>query len=191
MRARRLVAAARLLAAESGSSNFTVSDVADRAGVSLRSFYRHFPGKDDLLLALFEEEARLGGELLEEAMGPATNPLERLRRYIVGLSGFMVAGSGYASLLVREHLRLSERRAEELRLALAPLVDMLETELAAVASAGDIRAVDRRDTIIVFSLILSHVHNAMLLAPNVGSEDGSERLWEFCLAALALPVDRR
>ncbi|MHB1519018.1 MAG: TetR/AcrR family transcriptional regulator [Acidimicrobiales bacterium] len=190
-RARRLVDAARLLAAESGSSNFTVSDVASRAGVSLRSFYRHFPGKDDLLLALFEEEARLGAELLAGALGPASSPLERLRRYVVELSGFMVAGSGYASLLVREHLRLSERRAEELRIALAPLVDMLDVELAAVAATGGIRAVDRRDAIIVFSLILSHVHSAMLFAPEVDPEDNSERLWEFCLAALAVPAGHR
>lgn len=103
----------------------------------------------------------------------------------------MVAGSGYASLLVREHLRLSERRAEELRIALAPLVDMLDVELAAVAATGDIRAVDRRDAIIVFSLILSHVHGAMLFAPEVDPEDDSERLWEFCLAALAVPAGHR
>ncbi len=101
-RARRLVDAARLLAAESGSSSFTVAEVAARAGVSLRSFYRHFSGKDDLLLALFEEELQLGAKLLSEALGPARSPLERLRLYVVGLSGFVVTGSGYASLLVRE-----------------------------------------------------------------------------------------
>ncbi|HVA08485.1 MAG TPA: TetR/AcrR family transcriptional regulator, partial [Acidimicrobiales bacterium] len=181
-RARQLVDAARLLAAESGSSSFTVAEVAARAGVSLRSFYRHFSGKDDLLLALFEEEAQLGAKLLSEALGPARSPLERLRRYVVGLSGFMVTGSGYASLLVREHLRLAERRADELRVALAPLVDMLEVELTAAAADGDIRAVDRHDAIIVFSLILSHVHGAILFAPEDDTDADSERLWEFCLA---------
>lgn len=183
-RARRLVDAARALAAESGSSTFPVADVAARAGVSLRSFYRHFSGRDDLLLALFEEEARLGAKLLAEALGESGGPLERLRRYVVGLFGYVVTGSGYASLLVREHLQLGERRADEMRVALAPLVDMLDVELAAAAAAGDIRPVDRHDAIIVFSLILSHVHAAILFAPDEDAATAAARLWEFCRAGL-------
>ena len=68
-RARRLVASARHLAA-TGSSSFTVADVATDAGISLRSFYRHFAGRDDLLLALFEEEARTAVVLLGELIAP-------------------------------------------------------------------------------------------------------------------------
>src|SRR6202167_3863871 len=94
-RGRLLVDAARELAADSGSSAFTVADVASRAGVSLRSFYRHFSGKDELLLALFEEEVRLGVGLLTEALGGVTGPLERVHRYVVGLSEFSVSGSAY------------------------------------------------------------------------------------------------
>ncbi|MHB1711566.1 MAG: TetR/AcrR family transcriptional regulator [Acidimicrobiales bacterium] len=186
MRARRLVDSARMLAAESGSSSFTVADVAARAGVSLRSFYRHFSGRDDLLLALFEEEAQLGATLLAEALGDGLSPLERLHRYIVGLFGFVVTGSGYASLLVREHLQLGERRAEDLRVALSPLVDMLEVELSAAATAGDIRAVDRHDAVVVFALILSHVHATILFTPGEDAGTGAARLWEFCRTGLAV-----
>ncbi|MHB8450917.1 MAG: TetR/AcrR family transcriptional regulator [Mycobacteriales bacterium] len=184
-RARLLVGAARTLASESGTSAFTVADVAALAGVSLRSFYRHFAGKDELFLALFEEEARLGAQLLAAAMEEAASPIERLRCYVMGLFGFVVTGSGYASLLVREHLRLGGQRADELRIALAPLVDMLEVELEGAAAAGDIRAVDRHDAITVFSLILSQVHAATLFAAGDSSRGGAGRLWEFCRAALA------
>ncbi|HZJ27971.1 MAG TPA: helix-turn-helix domain-containing protein [Acidimicrobiia bacterium] len=190
-RAHRLVDAARELTAASGSQAFTVADVAARAGVSLRSFYRHFSGKDDLLLALFEEEARLGARLLAEAVCEATGPLERLRTYVVGLFGFVVADSGYASLLVREHLQLGERRPEEMRAALAPLVDMLDVELAAAAAAGDIRPVNHHDAIIVFSLILSHVHAAILFAPGEDMAKAAARLWEFSRAGLAPGVTHR
>lgn len=184
-RAHRLVDAARDLAAESGSSAFTVADVATRAGVSLRSFYRHFSGKDDLLLALFEEESRVGAALLADAIGEAGDPLERLRRYTVGLFGYVVTGSGYASLLVREHLQLGERRSDEMRVALTPLLDLLDAELTAAAAAGEVRAVDRHDTIIVFALILSHVHAAILFAPGEDVATQAARLWAFCRAALA------
>ncbi len=184
-RARQLVDAARVLAAESGSSVVTVADVAARAGVSLRSFYRHFSGRDDLLLALIEEEARLGAALLAQALEEVASPVERLRRYVIELSGFVVTGSGYASLLIREHLQLADRRADELRVALAPLVDLLEAELTAAAEAGDIRATDRDDAITVFALILSHVHAAILLAPGEDPATAAGRLWAFCCAALA------
>jgi AcrR family transcriptional regulator len=179
-----LVEAARELAAESGSSAFTVADVAARAGVSLRSFYRHFAGKDELLLALFEEEARLGVGLLTEALSGATRPLERLQGYVVGLSEFIVSGSGYAALLVREHLRLGSTRPDEMRAALEPLVDLLTAELAAAAAAGDIRPANHDDAILVFSLILSHVHVAILFKPDEAPTVGSSRLWEFCRSAL-------
>jgi len=183
-RGRLLVDAARALAAESGSSAFTVADVAARAGVSLRSFYRHFSGKDELLLALFEVEARLGADLLAEALSGVRGPLERLQGYVVGLSEFIVSGSGYAALLVREHLRLGSTCPDAMRAALEPLVSLLADELAAAAAAGDIRPANRDDAILVFSLILSHVHTAILFKPDEAPSVGSARLWEFCRSAL-------
>ena len=50
-------AAARLLERTNGD-RFTVQDVADEAGQSLRTLYQYFESKDDLLLAVFEEAMR-------------------------------------------------------------------------------------------------------------------------------------
>ena len=46
--------------AEDGASGkeFTVQEVVERSGQSLRSFYLYFGGKQELLLALFEESVR-------------------------------------------------------------------------------------------------------------------------------------
>ncbi len=70
-----LVALAELIT-ERGSSEFAVQEVADRAEVSLRTVYRYFPGRQDLLDGLAElidermEDLRrddeLGWEDLEE-----------------------------------------------------------------------------------------------------------------------------
>src|SRR6266571_711560 len=60
----RVVAAARDLSDESGDAAFTVAQIAARAGVSLKSFYRCFAGKDEVLLALLEEESRAGAAML-------------------------------------------------------------------------------------------------------------------------------
>lgn len=183
-RARRLVDAARTLASERGSSEFTVAEVAARADVSLRTFYRHFAGRDELLLALFEEEVRQGVDLLVAAMDGARTPLRRVRRFVVGLCNLLETGSGYASLLVREYLRLGERRPGELRTALDPFVDLLESELRAAAQAGELRPVDRHDAVVVFTAVLAHVHASILFATDDDDRSSATRLWEFVRAAL-------
>jgi len=182
VRARRLVDAARHLAS-SGSTSFTVGDVAADAGVSLRSFYRHFSGRDDLLLALFEEEARLGATMLDEEVRDVTDPGERARRSVEALCELVVTGSVYADVLVREHLRLGAERPDEMRAALAPMLDRFEAVLGAAAEAGDLRPVDRFDAATVLSLVLTHVQAARLLAPEEPAP--AERIWRFCRAALA------
>jgi TetR/AcrR family transcriptional regulator len=181
-RARRLVSSARHLAG-SGSSSFTVADVAADAGISLRSFYRHFAGRDDLFLALFEEEARTAVELLGDLVDRGGEPIDRVRGCIEALCDLVMTGEGYAALLVREHLRLGDERPDEMRAALAPLLDLFHDELEAAAAAGDLRAVDRFDAATVLALVLTHVQTALLLAP--AEPAPSPRVWRFCRAALA------
>ena len=57
----------------------TVQNVADRAGLSLRAFYRHFPSKDELLLAVFEEAIRANAQHLQQEIAASDEPLERVR----------------------------------------------------------------------------------------------------------------
>src|SRR4051812_25426833 len=83
------VAAARDLAAATGSSAFTVQQVVERAGGSLKSFYRHFEGKDDLLLALLEEDSRVGAALLADMIDRHRLGRLRIRAWITGLFRLM------------------------------------------------------------------------------------------------------
>ncbi|HEY1737343.1 MAG TPA: helix-turn-helix domain-containing protein, partial [Acidimicrobiia bacterium] len=57
-RAKRFLDAAFELMDEKGSTEFTIQEVIDRSQQSLRGFYQYFDGKDELLLALFEETVR-------------------------------------------------------------------------------------------------------------------------------------
>src|SRR5829696_7973713 len=126
-RPERLVEAARDLANESGSAAFTVNQVTMRAGLSLKSFYRCFPGKDDLLLALLAADSAIGAELLEDRMAGRTGA-EGVQAYITELLA-LPGASGYAGVLVREYLRLNEHHSDELRAALAPLLTLLSRNL--------------------------------------------------------------
>jgi AcrR family transcriptional regulator len=186
-RLERLVDAARRLANDVGSASFTVADVSREAGLSLKSFYRCFEGKDDLLVALLEEDSRLGAGILSEQLAPIPDPVERVRAYVLVLFEMLThpGAVGYARMLVQEHRRLAEGRRETLRAALAPMVDVLATEIARAVDAG--LAASRepaRDAETIFVLVLEGIHEVGL-----GRADPLEQasyLWRFCAAALSI-----
>jgi AcrR family transcriptional regulator len=71
----RLVLAAVDLFADQGYDATTVAQIAERAGVTKSTFFRHFPDKRELLVAGQETLCRLLVEGIAEAPGTAT-PLE-------------------------------------------------------------------------------------------------------------------
>ena len=109
-RPQRLVGAARELANETGSAAFTVAQVAARAGLSLKSFYRCFRGKDDLLIALLAEESAVGAVLFEQLLAGRPDPLHTFVRELFALAT-LPGSAGYAGVLVREHRRLGRAPA--------------------------------------------------------------------------------
>jgi AcrR family transcriptional regulator len=145
-RSEQLVAAARELADETGTAAFTVAQVAAHAGLSLKSFYRCFHGKDELLLALIAVDSRAGADVLR-ARAP-----ENLAAYITELFDMLTlpGALGYAGILVREHRRLSEHHTEELRVALLPLTELL----AALLDTDD----PDRDAETIFSVLVDGIH---------------------------------
>ena len=84
-RVQRFLDAGFALMDEKGTTEFTIQEVIDRSQQSLRAFYQHFDGKNELLLALFEETVREATEDLEAAVDSLTDPLERLRVFTIRL----------------------------------------------------------------------------------------------------------
>jgi AcrR family transcriptional regulator len=150
----RFVAAARDLANETGSAAFTVAQVTNRAGLSLKAFYSCFHGKDDLLLALLRADSAIGADVLAVRIGDRKGA-EGVRAYVVELFDMieLPGALGYAGVLVHEHRRLIEARDDELRAALAPLVDLLAQHLAAA---------DPRDAETMFSVLVAGIHDVVI-----------------------------
>jgi AcrR family transcriptional regulator len=71
----RLVVAAVDLFTEQGYDATTVAQIAERAGVTKSTFFRHFPDKRELLVAGQETLSRLLSEGIAEAP-PSASPLE-------------------------------------------------------------------------------------------------------------------
>ena len=168
----QFVQAARDLATETGSAVFTVAQVTSRAGLSLKAFYRCYRGKDELLLALLAADSRIGADLLRERIGARTGDAA-VHAYVTELFDMLSTpgASGYAGVLVREYLRLSEHYDDELRAALAPLLDLLAQHLPS--------AQPRRDALLMFGVLLGGIHDVV-----IGRVDNppelAQYLYRFC-----------
>ena len=180
-RLERLLAATRDLTDATEDASFTVVEVAERAGVSLKSFYRSFTGKDDLLLALLEEDSRAGAAMVRAALDRAADPDARVERYVRTLFKLAREAPGYSRVLVREHRRLSVERPADLKAALAPLVELLEEEIAAARRPSLDPA---RSAEIVFAVLLDGLADVTLAGRD--SKEVVASVWRFVAGGLRL-----
>ena len=84
-RVQRFLDAAFELIDEKGTTEFTIQEVLVRSKQSLRGFYQYFDGKDELLLALFEEAVRESTEDLQGVIESESDPFERLHAFCTRL----------------------------------------------------------------------------------------------------------
>lgn len=182
----QFVAAARTLAEQTGTSAFTVQQVVADSGQSLKTFYRYFAGKDDLLVALLEEDIAVGALFLRALIDEHEDPIDRIREWVVGLFDLMSSGDdGYVAVLVREHQRLTETRPDEMEVAIDPFLALLVDQLVRAQKAGVIRTGDaRRDARLVFQLCLASILEIVRARDLRGSRVVAEGVWEFCWGGL-------
>ncbi|MDE3204984.1 MAG: TetR/AcrR family transcriptional regulator [Acidobacteriota bacterium] len=83
-----LFAAAMKVMERNEFQDMTVADVLDVAGVSTRSFYRHFASKDDLLCALYRRDGEKARDHLESRISSAPDPRVALEVWIDEILGF-------------------------------------------------------------------------------------------------------
>lgn len=199
-RSRKIVDAAYELLEEEGLEGLTIRAVLNRTGLSRRAFYERFEGKDDLVLAVFEQTIRAAASRFSELIGELADPMERLKllvTFIVLGKNMFVEGGRHSgrrgAALSREHLRLAESRPNELQAALAPLIDVITQLLADGMAAGVMRRTDpRRLAKLVYNLVSTTVH-AELLAEEVAEPESyrvpsaelAAEVWEFCRRAIA------
>jgi len=178
----QFVQAARELATETGSATFTVQQVVDGSGQSLKSFYRLFAGKDDLLLALLEEDCAVGALFLAEMVARHRSPVRRMQAWVEGMFELLAAGEhGYVTVLVREHLRLSESRPEQMAEVLRPFLEILATDIAVAMDAGNVRPGNAdRDARSVFDLVLANIHHLVPGHAGETPQQAARYVWRFC-----------
>ncbi|MBN2621828.1 MAG: TetR/AcrR family transcriptional regulator [Acidimicrobiales bacterium] len=193
---RFLDAAVELMMENATGKDFTVQDVVERSGQSLRSFYQYFAGKHELLLALFEESVRSTAEQLQQTVDEIDDPLERLHRFVV--EHYLAcrplpstssrrkipspaAMAEFGQKLLTEHPKEASR-------AFMPVVSLFERLLDDAAAAGVIRpGMDHRSVAgIALQAIMFNAFAATISGTPI-SRDGSaaaDELWTLFFSGI-------
>ncbi|MGE0880299.1 MAG: TetR/AcrR family transcriptional regulator [Acidimicrobiia bacterium] len=64
------------------SVDVTVPTLVAKAGMSTKTFYRHFASRDELMLAVLEEEFAAGAQIVARAIEPNVEPVDRFRAFV-------------------------------------------------------------------------------------------------------------
>ena len=179
-------AAKRLISARGG--RFTTQELVKEAGVAMQTFYRHFAGKDQLLLAVLEDIVSEAAAGYEQAARDLPDPLARLRYYITVpvLSLHAPDRNEIAARFVTsEHWRLYQLYPGEVTQVTRPFTDLVARELRAARDAGLLAPADiDRSAAFVGRLVMSMFHHHAFAPAREPVEEIAERLWLFCLNGL-------
>jgi AcrR family transcriptional regulator len=182
-----MVDVAKRLIAEKGSG-FTTQELARESGVALQTFYRHFGGKDQLLLATLEDLHAEMATRYEEAARDLPDPVARLHYYVKSaLQALDLAGRGgmSAKFITAEHWRLYQAYPEDVVHATQPVVDLFARELRAAQEQGLLPPTDvAHSAELMVMLVRSVYHHYAFATAKEPTDVIIEHVWEFCLAAV-------
>jgi len=186
-----LIRAAAALLERSGGESFTVQQVADEAGQSLRTLYQYFESKDDLLLAVFEEAMRTYAWLITQAIAELDDPLDRLAGAVVAAARMPERSRAEVDAgLARLRAELAQVEPGLVARSQAPVTALLRQLYQAAAATG--RLTDRGEQGAVW--LLAALNSAYLTSQTLGNEYGvdlpdHEAYCRFCLQGLGAELD--
>ncbi|MDH6213682.1 TetR/AcrR family transcriptional regulator [Streptomyces pseudovenezuelae] len=186
-RVERFLDAAQEITAEKGTTDFTVQEVVDRSRQSLRSFYQHFDGKHELLLALFEDAMGKSADRLRAIAAEESSPLDRLRVVVQELfeSSRPDTSGKQRPLFTDFALRLLVSHPAEMRVANAPLLALFTELLTDLEEADLLRSGFEARRVAALTM-----QTVMFNARSSGQEEShpltAEEIWDFCANGFTL-----
>ena len=166
----------------------------EKSGQSLRSFYQYFGGKQELLLALFEESVRSTAAELSERIQAEKDPRERLHRFVVEYYALCRPTSKKSGKKRSSPLALAEFAQQlmtanptEATRAFEPLVSLFEEVYDDAVAAGTIRSGLNRHRVagVVLEAIMFHSFSTTIGgAAGDASADPAEELWDLLLGGI-------
>ena len=176
--ARRLIDAAFVVMRRSGSIDPPVRAIVQEADLSNQAFYRHFPSKDALLLAVLADGQHQLVAHLERRMADTADPAEQVQRWIFGVMA--QARDRDAAEATRPFAcngaRLADLFPADLAASRAELVASLAPAVRALGGSDE-------DAELIQDLAFARMNDA-IAHRRVPSRTEVQRLVDFCLAGI-------
>jgi AcrR family transcriptional regulator len=179
----RLIDAAVAVMVERQTVDPTVSDIVSRSGLSNAAFYRHFPSKDELVLATIERGALSLARYAAHVMARLDDPVDRIRAWTRALlqqaanpelvhanRPFVLAYPGLLDRFPEETTRLADATIATLRDAVA------DACAAYGIDAGRVDDAVRFSYHAVVALLTLRCARGQVVEP-----DEAERIAEYCV----------
>ncbi|HKS98598.1 MAG TPA: TetR/AcrR family transcriptional regulator [Rugosimonospora sp.] len=187
-RVQRFLDAAQAIITKKGTTDFTVQEVVDRSRQSLRSFYQHFDGKHELLLALFEDALRRTADQIRAAASGQKDPLDRLKVAVELLFELCRPDPTAQRPLFTDFApQLLVSHPAETKTAHAPLLQLFTELMMDAAAAGKLRPKANPHRMAALTM-----QTVMFVAQSSGAPDEvtahpitAAEAWEFCAHGFA------
>ncbi len=185
-RGQSIIAAAARVLHRSGDDDFTMQSVAVEAGVSMRTLYQHFAGKDDLFVALLEESQVVFARLLDMYAGAYSTPLDRLGAALYfATDQRQHTDAAFNTSRVRFAMQASLTTAGRVGAARRPVIEVLARLIDDAIREGDLEPGDPEILACEVNLAYLNFQAATYLGNLAGGRlPSNEQFIRFCLCGL-------
>ena len=189
-RSSRFLATALELVEESGRADFTIQTLIDRSNLSLRAFYQHFAGKEELLLALYENATSQFIEAIRHEVAAADGPMEQLEAFCRGFLSRAESSEAIGGrVMTIYNLSLEIERPADFAKIWEPHQKLLTKILTACSRAGLVRKdlTPTQLTTLLNSTLIALAQIGVFHLGVKGAELNEDQLWAWCRQALTSP----
>src|SRR5581483_729483 len=190
-RSSRFLATALELVQESGRADFTIQTLIDRSNLSLRAFYQHFAGKEELLLALYENVTSQFTEDIRQEVAAADGPMEQLEAFCRGFlsraESSQKMGGRVATIY---NLSLEIERPADFAKVWEPLQKLLTRILTDCSRAGLVRKdlSPAQLTALLNATLTSLAQIGVFQVGTRGANLTEDDMWAWCRQAVSPPA---
>jgi AcrR family transcriptional regulator len=191
-RSSRFLATALELVEESGKADFTIQTLIDRSNLSLRAFYQHFAGKEELMLALYENVTSQFTENIRQEVAAADGPLEQLEAFCRGVLSRAESSEAVGGrVMTIYNLSLEIERPADFAKVWEPHLKMLTKILTSCARAGLVRKdlTPAQLTTLLNTTLTALAQIGVFHLGGKGSKLTEDEMWAWCKQAVSPTAD--
>jgi AcrR family transcriptional regulator len=171
---------------ETKGPSFTTQELIKEAGIALQTFYRYFPGKDLLLLAVIEDVIDENCATFRKQAAKLPDPVERLHYYVTATVDALKVPGGGPSFMTSEHFRLQTLYPAEVSRATQHFTELLVEEIHSAMAAGRLQPHDPEYSAwLITQLTMAVFHHYDCAGLDEPIEQIADKVWAFCLTALS------